>query len=70
MQQRHHATIFEMNVESYRRRTAMEAKRSRGRPAAFATINNTPQIVAERQSNPDNALVSDNQADTVTHTAT
>lgn len=66
----HHATIFEMNVESYRRRTAMEAKRSRGRPAAFATINNTPQIVAERQSNPDNALVSDNQADTVTHTAT
>ena len=66
----HHATIFEMNVESYRRRAAMEAKRSRGRPAAFATINNTPQIVAERQSNPDNALVSDNQADTVTHTAT
>jgi DNA replication protein DnaC len=52
----HHATIFEMNVESYRRRTAMEAKRSRGRPAAFATINNTPQIVAERQSNRDNAL--------------
>ena len=66
----HHATIFEMNVESYRRRTAMEAKRSRGRPAAFATINNTPQIVAERQSNRDNALASDNQADTVTHTAT
>lgn len=66
----HHATIFEMNVESYRRRTAMEAKRSRGRPAAFATINNTPQIVAERQSNRDNALVSDNQADTVTHAAT
>ena len=66
----HHATIFEMNVESYRRRTAMEAKRSRGRPAAFATINNTPQIVAERQSNRDNELVSDNQADTVRHTAT
>ena len=66
----HHATIFEMNVESYRRRAAMEAKRSRGRPAAFATINNTPQIVAERQSNSDNALASDNQADTVTDTAT
>ena len=66
----HHATIFEMNVESYRRRAAMEAKRSRGRPAAFATINNTPQIVAERQSNRDNALASDNQADTVTNTAT
>ncbi len=66
----HHATIFEMNVESYRRRTAMEAKRSRGRPAAFATINNTPQIVAERQSNRDNALASDNQADTIIDTAT
>jgi DNA replication protein DnaC len=66
----HHATIFEMNVESYRRRAAMEAKRSRGRPAAFATINNTPQIVVERQSNRDNALASDNQADTVTDTAT
>ena len=66
----HHATIFEMNVESYRRRTAMEAKRSRGRPAAFATINNTPQIVAERQSNQQQPLASDNQADSVTHTAT
>jgi DNA replication protein DnaC len=26
----HHATIFEMNVESYRRRTALERKRSPG----------------------------------------
>jgi DNA replication protein DnaC len=65
----HHATIFEMNVESYRRRTAMEAKRSRGRPAAFATINNSPQIVAERQSNQQQALASDNQADNVKNTA-
>ena len=48
----HHATIFEMNVESYRRRSAIEAKRQRGRPASYATINNTPQIVAERQSQP------------------
>jgi len=46
----HHATIFEMNVESYRRRSAIEAKRQRGRPASYATVNNTPQIVAERQS--------------------
>ncbi len=66
----HHATIFEMNVESYRRRSAMEAKRSRGRPAAFATINNTPQIVAERQSTQNQHLASDNQDDTVTDTAT
>ncbi|ATW03360.1 MAG: IS21-like element helper ATPase IstB [Parasphingorhabdus sp.] len=35
----HHATIFEMNVESYRRRSALEAKRKRGRPATYATIS-------------------------------
>ncbi|GHE82145.1 transposase [Camelimonas fluminis] len=46
----HHATIFEMNVESYRRRTAIEAKRTRARSAAFATTLDTPQIVAARQS--------------------
>jgi DNA replication protein DnaC len=46
----HHATIFELNVESYRRRSAMEAKRQRGRPSSYATINNTNEIVAERQS--------------------
>src|SRR3954463_10774675 len=35
----HHATIFEMNVESYRRRAALERKRRPGRPPARATIN-------------------------------
>jgi hypothetical protein len=30
--------IFEMNVESYRRRAALERKRGRGRPATHATI--------------------------------
>ncbi len=34
----HHATIFEMNVESYRRRAALERKRGRGRPPIHATI--------------------------------
>jgi len=34
----HHATIFEMNVESYRRRTAIERKRGPGRPPTRATI--------------------------------
>jgi hypothetical protein len=34
----HHATIIEMNVESYRRRTAVERKRGRGRPPTRATI--------------------------------
>jgi DNA replication protein DnaC len=37
----HHATILEMNVESYRRREALERKRGRGRPAAQATIKKT-----------------------------
>jgi DNA replication protein DnaC len=34
----HHATIFEMNVESYRRRAALDRKRGPGRPPARATI--------------------------------
>lgn len=55
----HHATIFEVNIESYRRRTALEEKRQRGRPAAFATIRNSAQTVAERQSENDQDLVSD-----------
>ena len=47
----HHATIFEMNVESYRRRQAVERKAGPGRPAV---IRNTRQhrrlIDAPRQS--------------------
>ena len=33
----HHATIFEMNVESYRRRTAQARRSGPGRPANFTT---------------------------------
>ena len=44
----HHATIFEMNVESYRRRVALERKRGPGRPASRATIN-ANMIDASRQ---------------------
>ena len=36
----HHSTIFEMNVESYRRREAIERKRGPGRPASYATPAN------------------------------
>jgi DNA replication protein DnaC len=39
----HHATILEMNVESYRRREALERKRGRGRPPANATLKKTEQ---------------------------
>ncbi|EYR83818.1 IS21-like element ISRel5 family helper ATPase IstB [Shinella sp. 838] len=66
----HHATIFEMNVESYRRRTALEEKRQRGRPASFATIRTSALAVAERQSENDEELVSDNQRDNLIPTAT
>lgn len=66
----HHAMIFEMNVGSYRRRSAMEAKRQRGRPASFAIIKGTSQLVAERQSDHDQTLASDNQHETFIPTAT
>src|SRR5262245_55000196 len=39
----HHSTIIEMNVESYRRRTALERKRGPGRPPSHAT----PKTVAD-----------------------
>jgi DNA replication protein DnaC len=35
----HHAIILEMNVESYRRRAALDRKRGPGRPPVHATIN-------------------------------
>jgi DNA replication protein DnaC len=34
----HHATILELNVESYRRRTAVERRQGPGRPPSRATI--------------------------------
>ncbi len=40
----HHATIFELNVDSYRRRAAIESKRGIGRPATRATIKTTEAV--------------------------
>jgi hypothetical protein len=48
----HHATIFELNVDSYRRRTALEQKRVRGRPATRATIKNSA-AAAQRDNQPE-----------------
>lgn len=45
----HHATILDLNVESYRRRSALERQRRPGRSAPRATTT-TPQPDAERQS--------------------
>jgi DNA replication protein DnaC len=37
----HHATIFEMNVDSYRRKAAVKKTRGAGRPPSRATIKST-----------------------------
>ena len=38
----HHATILELNVESYRRRTAVERRKGPGRPPTRASIKDVP----------------------------
>ena len=50
----HHATIFEMNVESYRRRAALARKKSGpGRTAQYATIKNVgPLTPSDNQTEP------------------
>jgi DNA replication protein DnaC len=41
----HHATIFEINVDSYRRRAALDRKhKAAGRPQAYATIKDLPAV--------------------------
>jgi len=41
----HHSTIFEMNVDSYRRRAAIERKqKGAGRPPSYATISDIPAL--------------------------
>jgi len=45
----HHATIFEMNVESYRRRTAQARRMGPGRPANFTT----PKVLEAVRDNQD-----------------
>jgi DNA replication protein DnaC len=40
----HHATIFEMNVESYRRRSALQRQSRAGRPPSFATIKTVEEM--------------------------
>ena len=45
----HHATIFEMNVESYRRRTAEARRPGPGRPANFTT----PKVLEAVRDNQD-----------------
>lgn len=48
----HHATIFEINVDSYRRRAALDRKnKGTGRPQNYATIKDLKAV-----SLPDNQI--------------
>ena len=49
----HHSTIFELNVESYRRRSAIAAKRGPGRPATRATKKTTQPTAASDTTTPE-----------------
>jgi len=41
----HHATIFEINVDSYRRHAALERKnKGAGRPQSYATIKDLDPV--------------------------
>ena len=48
----HHATILEMNVESYRRRSALQRQSKAGRPPSFATIKST-EALSRRDNQPE-----------------
>jgi DNA replication protein DnaC len=48
----HHATIFEMNVESYRRRSALQRQSKPGRPPTYATIKATEDL-SRRDNQPE-----------------
>ncbi|MHC6158391.1 IS21-like element helper ATPase IstB [Bradyrhizobium elkanii] len=46
----HHATILEMNVESYRRKVALDRKRGPGRPPVHTTPNELDKTVIDAGS--------------------
>jgi len=49
----HHSTIFEMNVDSYRRRAALERKQQGpGRPPSRATINDSDALSRRDNQHP------------------
>ena len=57
----HHATIFEMNVDSYRRKAAVQRRTGSGRPPTRATINeNTRLSRTDNQAAPPPLPASDN----------
>ena len=46
----HHATIFEMNVESYRRRAAVQRKSGAGRPPTYTTTKTVEKAARDNQA--------------------
>ena len=46
----HHATILEMNVESYRRKVALDRKRGPGRPPVHTTPNELDKTLIDAGS--------------------
>ena len=52
----HHATIFEMNVESFRPRTAVNRRTGLGRPATFATPKNVG-LQSPSDNQPENEIL-------------
>src|SRR3546814_20726156 len=47
----YHATIFEMNVESYRRRAALQRQKGAGRTPKYATIKSIEKMsISDNQS--------------------
>lgn len=57
----HHATIFEMNVESYRRRTATLRQSGAGRPPTYATRKTVTKSSSDNQDENPGDNHSDNQ---------
>jgi DNA replication protein DnaC len=62
----HHATIIEMNVESYRRRAAIERRRGPGRPPPRAKPSTNPDSRSASASRPKPILPSSIIAGTLT----
>ena len=59
----HHATIFEMNVESYRRKTAIQRRAGPGRPPTRATINENIRLSLHDNQVAETRLPASNQSD-------
>jgi hypothetical protein len=58
----HHAPIFEMNVESYRRKTAIQRRTGPGRPPARATISENIRLSRHDNQLPETSLPASNQS--------